>query len=191
MQAIYSGGLSGEDMLEMLEEYSWFIRFKLNVNCRNTKPICREIQTMTGFDSPGSTWMNVDGPPVQYITWSSMDEQCDKLKGLLQKLREEHVDPEKITILSPRKKPDSVVSLLNDHAIRDFRIPGGMHTTFATIQSYKGLENSVIILTDIESFSAEKLMYVGLSRASSGLYILESEAAKQEYDDLFIRRLLQ
>ena len=191
MQAIYSDGLSGEDMLELLEEYSWFIRFKLNVNCRNTKPICREIQTITGFDSPGSSWMNVDGPPVQYITWSSMDEQCDKLKDLLQKLREDHVDPEKITILSPRKKADSVVSLLNDHAIRDFRIPVGMHTTFATIQSYKGLENSVIILTDIESFSAEKLMYVGLSRASSGLYILESEAAKREYDDLFIRRLLQ
>lgn len=66
-----------------------------------------------------------------------------------------------------------------------------MYTTFATIQSYKGLENSVIILTDIESFSAEKLMYVGLSRANSGLYILESEAAKQEYDNLFIRRLVQ
>lgn len=191
MQAIYTDGLSGEDMIEQLEQFSWFIRFKLNINCRNTKPICREIQTITGFESPSETWMNVDGPRVQYITWSTMEEQCEKLKTLLQKLKDDHIDPEKITILSPRKKSDSVVSLLDDQSIRDFRIPTGMNTTFATIQSYKGLENSVIILTDIESFSAKKLMYVGLSRASSGLYILESDEAKEEYDDLLIRRLLQ
>ena len=120
-----------------------------------------------------------------------MDEQCDKLRCLLQKLKDDHIAPEKITILSPKKKEDSVVAMLNDHTIRDFQIPVGMYTTFATIQSYKGLENSVIILTDIESFSAEKLMYVGLSRANFGLYILESDEAKREYDDLFIRRLLQ
>ena len=58
-------------------------------------------------------------------------------------------------------------------------------------KSYKGLENTVIILTDIESFSSDKLMYVGLSRACSGLFLLISEAAKREYDDILIRRLLK
>lgn len=155
LQAIYAENLAGEEMIEILEQLSSFVRFKLNINCRNTKPICREVQTITGFESPGNTWMNIDGPPVQYITWSSMNEQCNKLKALLQNLKDNHIAPEKITILSPRKRENSVVSWLNDTAIADFRIPVEMNTTFSTIQSYKGLENSVIILTDIESFSAK------------------------------------
>ena len=43
MQAIYSDGVSGAKMIEKLEEQTSFIRFKLTINCRNTKPICKEI----------------------------------------------------------------------------------------------------------------------------------------------------
>ena len=52
------------------------------------------------------------------------------------------------------------------------------------------MENSVIILTDIETYEDVRLMYVAFSRARSGLYVLESERAKTEYDSLFIRRYL-
>lgn len=191
MQAIYAAGMSGTDMIEKLEDQTSFIRFKLTVNCRNTKPICKEIETVTGFKAPHDLWTKVDGPPVQYITWSTMEGQCKKLKDVLKQLENAHINPEQITILSPRKKEDSVVSMLDGYVIKDFRVPPGMNTTFCTIQGYKGLENTVIILTDIEAFSEEKLMYVGLSRACSGLFVLESEAAKKEYDDLWVRRLLK
>ena len=191
MQAIYAAGMSGADMIEKLEDQTSFIRFKLTVNCRNTKPICKEIETVTGFKAPHDLWTKVDGPPVQYITWSTMEGQCKKLKDVLKQLENAHINPEQITILSPRKKEDSVVSMLDGYVIKDFRVPPGTNTTFCTIQAYKGLENTVIILTDIEAFSEEKLMYVGLSRACSGLFVLESEAAKKEYDDLWVRRLLK
>lgn len=191
MQAIYAAGMSGADMIEKLEDQTSFIRFKLTVNCRNTKPICKEIETVTGFKAPHDLWTKVDGPPVQYITWSTMEGQCKKLKDVLKQLENAHINPEQITILSPRKKEDSVVSMLDGYVIKDFRVPPGTNTTFCTIQGYKGLENTVIILTDIEAFSEEKLMYVGLSRACSGLFVLESEAAKKEYDDLWVRRLLK
>ena len=49
----------------------------------------------------------------------------------------------------------------------------------------------MIILTDIEDYSSEKLMYVGLSRACSGLFVLESDAAKREYDNMLIQRLMK
>ncbi len=49
-------------------------------------------------------------------------------------------------------------------------------------------ENMVIILTDVESFHDVKLMYVGLSRARSGLYIFETETANKEYGELIRRR---
>ena len=189
MQAIYADGISGAKLIEKLDDITSFIRFKLTVNCRNTKPICKEIETVTGFKAPHNLWTKVDGPPVQYLTWSTMEEQCKKLKAVLKQLADAHIEPEKITILSPKRREDSVVSMLEGYTVKDFRVPLGMNTTFCTIQAYKGLENSVIILTDIEGFSSEKLMYVGLSRACTGLYVLESDSAKREYDILLMRRL--
>ena len=62
--------------------------------------------------------------------------------------------------------------------------------TFSTIQGFKGLENKVIILVDIENFHDKKLMYVGLSRARTCLYVLETRMAKSEYTGLFIKRRL-
>ena len=56
--------------------------------------------------------------------------------------------------------------------------------------AYKGLENTVIIITDVESFEHEQLMYVGLSRARSGLFILESNNARKEYLNIQIRRFM-
>ena len=191
MQAIYAAGVTGAEMIDKMDEQTSFIRFKLTVNCRNTKPICKEIETVTGFKSPNGLWTKVDGPPVQYITWSSMEDQRKKLTTLLEQLADSQISPEQITILSPRKRENSVVSMLDGNTVKDFRIPAGTSMTFCTIQAYKGLENTIIILTDIESFSDEKLMYVGLSRACSGLFILESEVAKKEYDELWIRRLLK
>lgn len=43
---------------------------------------------------------------------------------------------------------------------------------------------------DIEHFHDKKLMYVGLSRARTGLYVLETELANKEYAELFIKRRL-
>ena len=42
-QAIYSDNLSGQKMIDTVEDRTSFIRFKLTVNCRNTKQICDEI----------------------------------------------------------------------------------------------------------------------------------------------------
>ena len=112
MQAIYAEGVSGTKLIEKLDDITSFIRFKLTVNCRNTKPICKEIETVTGFKAPHDLWTKVDGPPVQYLTWSTMESQCRKLKAVLKQLADSHIEPEKITILSPKKREDSVVSMV-------------------------------------------------------------------------------
>ena len=191
MQAIYTEGVSGAELIERLEEYASFVRFKLITNCRNTESICKEIETVTGFKAQTDLWSRVEGPPVQYLTWVTQEEQSDKLRELLRRLEGETIFPEQITILSPKRRTESVVSLLSGLNIREYKCPQGMNTTFCTIQGYKGLENTVVILTDIEDYLDDKLMYVGLSRARSGLFILLSETAKKEFDDLLIRRLLQ
>lgn len=190
MQAIYTNGVSGDELVKRLEDYTTFINFKLTINCRNTKPICKEIEIVTDFKTPSSVWTKVDGPPVQYVTWKTMEEQSSRLKDILAQLQRDNVSLGSITILSPRKREYSVVSMLKGYTVRDFGVPQGDQMSFCTIQGYKGLENMVIILTDIDSFNAQQLMYTGLSRACSGLYILVSEEAKEEYNDLFRRRVI-
>ena len=190
MQAIYAGNRSGEELRELLEERTAFIIFKLTLNCRNTKSICEEIQTVTGFKAPSGLWTKIEGPPVNYITYWNESEQKERLESLLLSLLEEGIKEENITILSPVKKGKSVVSLINRYEISDFRVSDKGKIRFCTIQAYKGLENMVVILTDIDSFKADKLMYVGLSRARSGLFIFESQNAQNEYLELQRRRFM-
>jgi hypothetical protein len=189
MQAIYSNEKTSAEMLGLLENRTSFIRFKLTLNCRNTKQICEEVQTVTGFEAPAELWSKIEGPPVNYITFSSPEDQRNKLAHLLAQLSEMYIPADKITILSPRKRENSCVALLSGFDIRGFTVRENTSLTFCTIQAYKGLENSIIILTDIDNFDSEKLMYVGLSRARMGLYILESELASKEYLTLLKRRL--
>lgn len=187
MQAIYDSTNTPEDMILLLDERSSFIRYKLKVNCRNTKPIGEEIKFITGFDSSHCTWTKISGPPVNYITYKDDWEQKRKLEALLIKLADEKVDVSSITILSPVKKENSIVSLLNTSQVKDYKPKNIKSVSFSTIQAYKGLENSVIILTDIESFEHEKLMYVGLSRARSALYVFETEQAEKQRYQLLMR----
>lgn len=44
MQAIYADGKTRVEMEEALEDKASFIRFKLTLNCRNTKPICERFK---------------------------------------------------------------------------------------------------------------------------------------------------
>ena len=189
-QAIYNDKMDGQEMLELLEDRTAFVRCKLTENCRNTKQICQEIQTVTGFEAPDDLWSKVDGPPVEHKTYSSEEEAVEKLEELLLLLDEKHISSEQITILSPRRKVNSIVSKVEKCKIKDFSYSNVQNVTFSTIQSFKGLENVVIILVDVDTYDAEKLMYVALSRARSGLFILESKDAHTEYQGLMVRRLL-
>ena len=89
------------------------------------------------------------------------------------------------------KKENSIVSEVSGIKIKDYTPRIDNAVSFSTIQAYKGLENTVIIMTDIESFEHEQLMYVGLSRARSGLFILESNSARKEYLNIQRRRFLE
>ena len=180
-QAIYNSSTTAEKMLEMLEDRTAFIRFKLTVNCRNTKKICDEITTVTGFEPPSDIWSKVEGLPVEYLTYSSSDEKKEKLIDVLHSLIENHVSARKITILSPVKREKSIVNEIDEFVIQDYRVYGKNELSFSTIQSFKGLENTIIILIDIESIADKNLMYVALSRARSALYVIESDKARNEY----------
>lgn len=187
MQAIYWKNGSPEDMKNLLEKRTSFIKYKLNINCRNTKSIGEEIKYITGYDNSNYLWAKVNGPPVNYLTYKNEEEQKEKLDLLLEKLKIDKVDADKITILSPYKRENSVVSLISSVKVKDYSNEVKNSITFSTIQAFKGLENTVIILTDIDTFEHDKIMYVGLSRARTALYILETEKADKERKKLLER----
>jgi hypothetical protein len=57
-------------------------------------------------------------------------------------------------------------------------------TTFATVSSFKGLENDYIILTEVEDLNDDwwrSVIYVGMSRARAGLCLFLPSRLKPAY----------
>lgn len=188
-QAIYEDDRTGGELMELIEEFTSFVRFKLTVNCRNTKPICEQMQMVTGLSEKQGLLSKIEGPPVEYITYSTDEEQEEKLVQLLDRLKTNRVESSEVTIISPSKWENSIVSRIMDHKIKEFRVEGNKQLSFCTVHSFKGLENSVIILTDIETFQDARIMYVAYSRARTGLFVLLTKKANREYQEIVQRRL--
>lgn len=188
-QAIYSETRTGSDLEDELEEITSFVRFKLRTNCRNTKYICDEIKNITGFDSGKEVWNKIAGLSVDHTEFSDDEEELFYLNQIISKLKNDGVKPGEITILSPKKRENSIISQVSGIKIRNYSPETTDFITFSTIHAFKGLENKVVIMVDIESFEQEQLMYVGLSRARIGLFILESKKARNEYLRIIKKRL--
>jgi hypothetical protein len=190
MQAIYSKSKTADTMAELLDSRTSYIKFKLTINCRNTKSICEEICTVTGYQPPSAVWTRVEGPPVNYVTYSDEHEGITKLQKILEDLIGSGIESGKITILSPVKRENSLTCGIRRLRIDNYTPGKKSSISFCTIQGFKGLENTIIVLADIDSFSNSQLMYVGLSRATTCLYVIESNDAANEYSSLQQRRYL-
>jgi hypothetical protein len=101
-------------------------------------------------------------------------------------IRKEHISPGLIAILSPRRMEDSVISVYRG-GITQYNVFSNGNLSFSTIQSFRGLENSIILLVDIESYDNARLFYIGLSRARAALYVFESENAHSERIKLLLK----
>ncbi len=55
MQAIYADNKSEEEMLDLLEDGTSFVRFRLTLNCRNTQEIADALCTGGGLEDLGVT----------------------------------------------------------------------------------------------------------------------------------------
>ena len=191
-QNIYLEDISYEKMIKMLKDKGDFSKFKLNINCRNTKPIAKEISDIFKFNKPIVVADNIEGIPVEYKLYKDRDEEVKKLEEVLLKLREEKIPPTNITILSPYRKNScindidkakfNIANISEDHSLFLNR----SSLTFGTIYKFKGMENFYIIIIDIGSEINKKqfknLLYVGMSRAKFGLIMLVNKELKSKLD---------
>jgi len=127
----------------------------------------------------GTTCIGPDGRPAQIIRVSNDEEERSTVSDLISRLRnQENVASRNIMILTPKAQGKS--------KWREGERIGGLALTWkidhddrtvgcATIHAFKGLESSVVILTELsepDQNRMRQLEYVGSSRAKSQLVML-------------------
>lgn len=186
-QDIFLEDVSGAERLD-LAAFSP-MAFQLTRNCRNTLP----ISVFTSLVSGAGTLqcLVTSGPRVVHHFYDSRKHQLKLLTNELRQLLGGGVLARDIVVLSSRGCSNSVIGDLI--AQKDFdAVPYGTghrdeQLRFATIQSFKGLESKVIVLTDVEALSWARdraLNYVACSRAMSYLSILMSKKTKAQYSSM-------
>ena len=191
MQAIYNRSLDEQAYLELLQQRAFFAIFRLTRNCRNTKKICTEIENILGVKEIAAFQDRIDTPYVNYLIYANQNDQLTKLIKVINELLSLNISRKDIVILSPRRRKDSVVNLLDGIKVQDYSIQNFADIRFSTIQGFKGLESLYVILTDVENYQDERLMYVGLSRARFSLTVLETQKASDERGKLFFERMVK
>ena len=174
-QTIYCRGTSYDSIYDLLEDEANFATFALTVNCRNSVNVQKEMNKIIGSEIEV---LKKDGslPPVKYITFDDENE-AELIEAEIDKLVASGVDKKSITLLSPFKFEKSIASKLKKYKV-DLVSSDSNNITYSTIQGFKGLENSVIMLVDIQTYNKPDLMYVGMSRARNVLYVFETKYAK-------------
>lgn len=169
--------------------------YHLTINCRNTKPIAVQAEVISGY--PLGRVKKIDGLPVKYLWYSSPIDQSVQISDCVNKLLADGVRPDDITILSAKRYQ---ASLAGSGRLRldagHYQLGKGKATSHknliacGTVQSYKGLESSVVVLTDIEDIDSPDMKtvnYVGYTRARTALYISIDRRLKKKYQDHFTK----
>lgn len=181
-----------------------FTHTQLKTNCRNTRRIGEETALLSGFSSPPYKLGQIDGLPVDYRYWTNPDQQRERLTELIGHMLAEGMSPGDIVLLSARRLSDSVASKLSCSTkkygvVSASEIRNGAPSStsgptisFATIQSFKGMESAIVVLCDVEQVETEEpqaLLYTGMSRARSLLIMLVHNSVREAIAKSVMRKL--
>jgi hypothetical protein len=146
-----------------------YVRFDLQVNCRNTRAIHREVMShYRGALTPVS--LGPDGRDVEVVTTDDQPGEVGRLVTRLCGLDE--VAPQDVVILSSHALEKSRVGQSPPDGFT-YSADGaatGRVVRFGSIRGFKGLEAPVVILCELEDLdpdTAAQQRYVGMSRAKN------------------------
>lgn len=169
--------------------------YQLTVNCRNTKPIAVQAEVISGY--PLGRVKKIEGLPVKYLWYDSTINQSVQISDCINKLLADGIRPDDISILSAKRYQASLAGSgrlrLNAGHYQLGKGKSSAHKNLiscGTVQSYKGLESSVVILTDIEDIDAPDMKtvnYVGYTRARTALYVSIDRRLKKKYQEHFTK----
>ena len=161
----------------------------LTINCRNTKQIHEE--TLMLVNPEVGAVARVEGLPVRYAWFKDTVGQVGALERQLERLRDEGIPSSDIIILSTRSGDQCIASKVDKDLVKPFELSditsnNSSQISYSTISAYKGLESSIVILTDIEEIEGDwwsSVLYVGMSRARVELIVLLPEKLKSLYEN--------
>lgn len=170
-------GTPDPDALALLESCKT-ARIPLARNCRNTRQILEQVQSLLGADM-GIRGVG-DGPKVTQRSASTREQAALFLAEEIERLTDRGgLSASEITILSPLPFAESAAALLpqglasaitelDEYALLNFP---PKKISFSRIGDFKGLENEAVILIDLPmprvNVNTGPDHYVGMSRARS------------------------
>jgi hypothetical protein len=168
-----------DQTLSAIEHAARPARWRLGENCRNYQIIGDTAVTLSGLKPPVySGYLRAGGTVSDYDIFFYEHEraQLDKLSQWLREFKALGYKPSEITLLSFRASEDSAAMRLKQEGfhLRPFW-QNGEFTGFTTIHAFKGLENKIIILTDVALGEPEfhrQLFYTGITRTTGSIRIL-------------------
>jgi len=166
-QAIYLN--NPKESLELLSDRASYTSFPpLRINCRNTREIATQNTLLTGSEVPEFASINYSGNVV--CKYPTKANRSKVLHEILQNILDREIPLNKVTLLSSKRFENSFVC--DDTFVNQATSKG---LKFSTIQAYKGLENTIVILLDLDEVSSDqmqRLLYVGISRAQQELFLI-------------------
>ncbi len=179
-QAIYlNDPLAAQDLLGSRANFTKFPPLK--INCRNTKKIALQNMLVTGAEKPEFSKGAIDGDEI-VNKFPAKNNRIECVEGIIEDFVRRSIPMKKITLLSPKRLESGFMK-----ASEKLKCWMEMGLTFNTVQSFKGLENSFIILFDFEQLSTDefqRLLYVGISRAKQKLYLVLNSDLQEDYRKL-------
>lgn len=171
-----------KDVMDYLKD-TGATKLNLEINYRNPYDIIFQACKITGTEVP--LCKRTLPAPVDYITFKDTSEKSLKIKKLIENILNEGIEPAEISILSVSKVGDSD---LIDGRFRELDVENLFDegvVGVSTVSSFKGLENQVIIVTNIpEGFSLDpwfkSIMYVAYTRAKFRLFCVLSESSYEK-----------
>lgn len=160
----------------------------LRLNCRNLPRVATLAANVGGL-TPGYKGVLREDDRVEpsVLQYADDSDQQKQLLDTLFDLRSEGFPLGDIAVLS-MSADNMCMARMNKNGRSSFSAGGSKDSgaiTISSIRRFKGLEASVVVVTDIESLGsddAQKLMYVAATRSLSRLVLLMDAQAFAEYD---------
>jgi hypothetical protein len=155
------------------------VRWHLSENCRNYRIVGETAVRLGGIGTAVySGYIRHGGSHKNYdiAFYGDAEEQIAVLRQWLREFKELGYRASEITLLSFRNDDSCAAQTLRQagHALKP-AWKNGDGTTYATVHAFKGMENKVILLTDVtitdQQFHRD-LFYTGMTRATECVRVL-------------------
>lgn len=173
--------------MDLLNSKTNFTKFPtLKINCRNTQKIASQNTLLTGIEKAEFTSRSIEGEEIVNI-FQVKNRQTVCIEEIVEQLLAKGIPLSKISLLTPKRLENTCIS----DSLKMTKW-FGQGLTFSTIHSFKGLENTFIILFDfdeISSIESQRLLYIGISRAKQKLYLILHNTLEDDYKELISKNI--